>query len=263
MREQLKSVHNQHVKNWKKLATKKFRRQTNRYLLDGWHLVNEALHNGAQVEQLIGTAAELDKHSDIVSLVDEVYEVTPEIIKHITETVSPQGICAVAELPATYGIPSEINGAWLMLDSVQDPGNVGTMVRTADAAGFAGVVVNEKTADIFSPKVVRSMQGSQFHLRLFNGDLKKWIGDFNKIKAPVYGTELNPQARNFREVQTPETFALIMGNEGNGMDKDLLELTDQNLYIPMRGRAESLNVAVSAGILMFELNKEGGQGQQG
>ncbi|WP_283583446.1 TrmH family RNA methyltransferase [Limosilactobacillus difficilis] len=255
MKEQLKSVHNQHVKNWKKLATKKFRRQSQRYLLDGWHLVAEALQNGAKVVQLIGTPDELAQHSDIVSRVEEVYEVTPEIIKHITETVSPQGICAVAEIPATYGMPSQLTGAWLMLDSVQDPGNVGTMVRTADAAGFAGVVVNEKTADLFSPKVVRSMQGSQFHLHLYNGDLKKWLAAFQRMGAPVYGTELNPAAQNCRKVKTPATFALIMGNEGNGMDRDLLALTDHNLYIPMRGRAESLNVAVSAGILMFQLNQ--------
>lgn len=255
MQEQLTSIHNQHVKNWKKLQTKKFRRQTGLYLLDGWHLVQEALKAHVRVQQLIGTKDELSKHSDIVSLVDEVYEVTPAIMKHITPTVTPQGIAAVAELPQTHYRPQEIHGAWLMLDGVQDPGNVGTMVRTADAAGFTGVVVNDKTADLYSPKVVRSMQGSQFHLHLYNGDLKKWLAAFQRMGAPVYGTELNPAAQNFRKVKTPATFALIMGNEGNGMDRDLLTLTDHNLYIPMRGRAESLNVAVSAGILMFQLNR--------
>lgn len=255
MQEQLTSIHNQHVKNWKKLQTKKFRRQTGLYLLDGWHLVQEALKAHVRVQQLIGTKDELAEHSDIVSLVDEVYEVTPAIMKHITPTVTPQGIAAVAELPQTHFHPQEIHGAWLMLDGVQDPGNVGTMVRTADAAGFTGVVVNDKTADLYSPKVVRSMQGSQFHLLLVNGDLKKWVADFQKASAPVYGTQLNPQAENFRNVHPGETFALIMGNEGNGMSDDLLKLTDKNLYIPMKGEAESLNVAVSAGILMFTLKQ--------
>lgn len=255
MQEQLTSIHNQHVKNWKKLQTKKFRRQTGLYLLDGWHLVQEALKAHVRVQQLIGTKAELAEHSDIVSLVAEVYEVTPAIMKHITPTVTPQGIAAVVELPQTHFHPQEIHGAWLMLEGVQDPGNVGTMVRTADAAGFTGVVVSDKTADLYSPKVVRSMQGSQFHLLLVNGDLKKWVTDFQKAGAPVYGTQLNPQAENFRNVHPGETFALIMGNEGNGMSDDLLKLTDKNLYIPMKGEAESLNVAVSAGILMFTLKQ--------
>lgn len=255
MQEQLTSIHNQHVKNWKKLQTKKFRCQTGLYLLDGWHLVQEALKAHVRVQQLIGTKDELAEHSDIVSLVAEVYEVTPAIMKHITPTVTPQGIAAVAELPQTHFNPQEIHGAWLMLDGVQDPGNVGTMVRTADAAGFTGVVVNDKTADLYSPKVVRSMQGSQFHLLLVNGDLKKWVTDFQKAGAPVYGTQLNPQAENFRNVHPGETFALIMGNEGKGISDDLLKLTDKNLYIPMKGEAESLNVAVSAGILMFTLKQ--------
>lgn len=255
MQEQLTSIHNQHVKNWKKLQTKRFRRQTGLYLLDGWHLVQEALKAHVHVSQLIGTADELQEHSDIVSLVDEVYEVTPAIMRHITPTVTPQGIAAVADLPDTHFQPREIHGAWLMLDGVQDPGNVGTMIRTADAAGFTGVVVNDKTADLYSPKVVRSMQGSQFHLLLVNGDLRKWIADFQQAGAPVYGTQLNPQAKNYRDVHPGGTFALIMGNEGNGMSADLLKRTDDNLYIPMKGEAESLNVAVSAGILMFTLKQ--------
>lgn len=99
------------------------------------------------------------------------------------------------------------------------------------------------------------MQGSQFHLQLVDGDLKKWITDFKEAGLPVYGSELNPQAKNFRDVQPGADFALIMGNEGHGMDHDLLQETTDNLYIPMRGQAESLNVAVSAGILMFQLNR--------
>ena len=99
------------------------------------------------------------------------------------------------------------------------------------------------------------MQGSQFHLNLYEGDLAKWIEDFKMVNAPVYGTQLNPQAKSFRDVEPGKTFALIMGNEGQGMSEQLLSQTTANLYIPMRGQAESLNVAVSAGILMFQLNK--------
>lgn len=253
--EELTSIHNQHVKNWKKLQTKKFRRQTGEYLLDGWHLVNEAIKAGNHINQLIGTSDQLAAHQELINLADETFTVTPEIMRHITDTVTPQGIAAVVDLPNAHEVPSTISGAWLFLDRVQDPGNVGTMVRTADAAGFTGVVVGNRSADIFGPKVVRSMQGSQFHLQLLEGDLRKWIADFKQINAPVYGTQLNPAAKNFRDVNPGPTFALIMGNEGQGMSDALLAQTTANLYIPMRGDAESLNVAVSAGILMFQLNQ--------
>lgn len=256
MKEQITSVHNQHVKDWRKLQTRKGRKKFGQYLLDGWHLVQEASRSGQQLIDLIGTSEELNQHGDIVSLFENVYEVTPEIIKAITETNTPQGIVAVVAIPDIHEIPAgHLNGAWLFLDRVQDPGNVGTMVRTADAAGFAGVVASNQTADFFNPKVVRSMQGSQFHLELVAGDLRKWIADFKKAGLPVYGTQLNPAAKNFRQVQPGTSFALIMGNEGQGMADELLSATTDNLYIPMRGNAESLNVAVSAGILMFQLNQ--------
>lgn len=255
--EKLTSIHNQHVKNWKKLQTKKYRRQTGTYLLDGWHLVNEAIQAGIHVIQLVGTEEQLAAHPDLQSVADEVYEVTEEVMQHITDTVTPQGIVAIVPLPNAHEVPAEteLTGGWLLLDRVQDPGNVGTMVRTADAAGFTGVVVSHRSADIFGPKVVRSMQGSQFHLHLYEGDLSKWITDFKGINAPVYGTQLNPQAKSFRDVNPGKTFALIMGSEGQGMSDQLLQQTTTNLFIPMRGQAESLNVAISAGILMFQLNR--------
>lgn len=257
MKEQITSVHNQHVKDWRKLQTHKGRKKFGQYLLDGWHLVQEASQSNQKLIDLIGTADELNQHDDIVSRFDNVYEVTPEIIKSITETNTPQGIVAVVELPNIHALPADhLKGAWLFLDRVQDPGNVGTMVRTADAAGFTGVVASNQTADFFNPKVVRSMQGSQFHLELVAGDLKKWIADFKNANLPVYGTQLNPAAKNFRDVHPGADFALIMGNEGQGMAEDLLTQTTDNLYIPMRGNAESLNVAVSAGILMFQLNHD-------
>lgn len=255
--EKITSVHNQHVKDWKKLQTKKQRKKTNTYLLDGWHLVEEAINAGNQIVALIATEEQLALHDDIVTREFPIYEVTNEIMATITDTVSPQGIAAEVELPGDrFTKPETSHGAWLFLDRVQDPGNIGTMIRTADAAGFAGVVASQKTADLFSPKIVRAMQGSQFHLHLRQGDLVDWITLFKTEGHPVYGTQLNPQALNFREVTPVEDFALIMGNEGHGMDATTLNETTANLYIPMNGQAESLNVAISAGILMFQLNQK-------
>lgn len=255
--EELTSLKNQRVKDWKKLQHKKYRNQTGTYLLEGWHLVDEARKFGIKLNELLVTDDVLDQHPEVADYSDNVFLVTRQIMKAVTDSVTPQGISAVVDLPDSHRLPATpLAGGWLLLDRVQDPGNVGTMIRTADAAGFTGVVLSDRCAELYGPKVVRAMQGSQFHLQLFEGDLVKWINDFKQAGAPVYGTELNPAAVDYRSVKPAKTFALIMGNEGHGMSKELLDLTDQNLYIPMPGNAESLNVAISAGILMFALNHD-------
>lgn len=255
--EKITSVHNQHVKDWKKLQTRKQRTKTDTYLLDGWHLINEALKSRISILTLIGTQEQFELHPDILTHELETYEVTKEIMAEITDSVTPQGIAAVVAKPDDeFEIPEDLSGAWLLLDQIQDPGNIGTMIRTADAAGFSGVVAGHKTADLYAPKVIRSMQGSQFHLQLRQGDLFKWLEQFKQRAMPVYGTELNRDAQNFREADPADDFALIMGNEGHGMQANLLAQTTINLYIPMNGQAESLNVAVSAGILMFQLKQK-------
>lgn len=254
--EKITSVHNQRVKDWKKLQTRKQRTKTGTYLLDGWHLINEALNSQTAILSLIGTQEQFELHPDILTHELETYEVTKEIMADITDSVTPQGIAAVVAKPTDESeIPADLAGAWLLLDQIQDPGNIGTMIRTADAAGFVGVVAGHKTADIYAPKVVRSMQGSQFHLQLRQGNLFSWLEQFKQNGMPIYGTELNQDAQNFRELTPINNFALIMGNEGHGMQSDLLAQTTKNLYIPMDGQAESLNVAVSAGILMFQLKQ--------
>lgn len=196
------------------------------------------------------------KHRNELEVPDnvEVIEISDNVAKHLSETPSPQGIFAVVNLPENAEEkPKKATGAWLFLDGVQDPGNIGTMVRTADACGFSGVVFGEGCADMFQPKVVRAMQGSQFHLKLCSGNLIEWAKEFKQRKLPVFGSELNDQARSYDQVGRHSDFALVMGNEGNGMSEKLLKETSLNLYIPIKGHAESLNVAVAAGILMFGL----------
>lgn len=248
------SSSNQRVRDWKKLAQKKGRMRQGRYLLDGWHLVKEAVDSGQPVEEIMVTPD--FRHRDELEVPDgcDLIEISDNVARHLSETPSPQGIFAVVLLPENAVVkPSEAVGAWLFLDGVQDPGNIGTMVRTADACGFAGVVFGEGCADMYQPKVVRSMQGSQFHLTLCSGDLLEWTKTLKSRRIPVFGSELNEKARSYDQVGRHSDFALIMGNEGNGMSEELLKETSLNLYIPIKGRAESLNVAVAAGILMFGL----------
>lgn len=251
MRE-IQAAKNNKIKALKKLHQRKYRNQSEDYLLEGYHLIEEAAKAHAEIKEIF-----LDKRG--LRLWQEwvenhqftYYLLSDEAMKALSEQPAPQGIIALVQKSSNF--PSDFSGKWLLLDNVQDPGNVGTIVRTADAAGFDGIFLGQGTADEYSPKVLRSMQGSQFHLPIFSGDLTEVIAEFQKIDSKIYGTKLDPAAISYNEVQKNEDFALILGNEGQGVAEDLLQLTDQNLYIPIYGKAESLNVGVAAGILMYAL----------
>ncbi|MDR3241831.1 MAG: RNA methyltransferase [Lactobacillaceae bacterium] len=254
--ENITSTQSSRVKAWAKLQTKKGRQASQTYLLDGWHLVQEAINNDGKIRAIIITKEQFEEHEDELPLGVPVFMIYDDIAKKLSDLVTPQGIFAEVTLPSANRDPQYIHdGAWLFLDAIQDPGNVGTMIRTADAAGFAGVVFGEGSVDPYSPKALRAMQGSQFHIQLASGDLKAWTNEFKRNEISVYGTQLDTTAADIFTIQPQTKFALIMGNEGQGMDSDLAELTTQNLYIPLAGHAESLNVGVAAGVAMFALRQ--------
>lgn len=246
------SNQNEIVKHWSKLQTKKERTKTGQYLIEGWHLINEALASVDLVDLMVVEEADLAQVD--LTKVQNTYLISKEVAKHISSTPSPQGIFATVAIDdQRKQLPADLAGQWLFLDGVQDPGNIGTIIRTADAAGISGVVLGTGSADMYNPKVVRSMQGSHFHVKVYEGDLSEWVTKLTALDIPVYGTELNPQAVSYNQLPAMPNFALIMGNEGNGVSKELLLQTTKNLYIPIRGRAESLNVAIATGILLFKL----------
>ncbi|QEA48454.1 RNA methyltransferase [Latilactobacillus curvatus] len=249
--EYIQSNQNTKIKAAKKLTVKKNQRKENTYLLEGWHLVQEAIQNKAVIRQVFATEKYVDERA-LRGLYDETFEIAPEVAQHLSETKAPQGIFAVVEMSET-SVPEKLAGRYLLLDAVQDPGNIGTMIRTADAADFAGVVLGNGSVDLYNPKLLRSMQGSHFHLPIYQGNLMDWMKKFNSQDVPVYGTELNPEAISYQDVPKANDMALILGNEGNGVNENVLAATTQNIYIPIPGNAESLNVAVAAGILMFKL----------
>lgn len=249
---EIQGVKNPLIKELRKLQQKKYREKEGRYLMEGFHLVEEALNAGAPVELLLVTHKGAAEWAALLAQ-QEVpqYLVSDEVMKSLSDLPTPPGIMGVLTKEEQDTV--EFRGRWLLLDRVQDPGNVGTMVRTADAAGFDGVILGHGCADLYSTKVLRSTQGSQFHLPVIQKSLEETIAVFRSQEIPVYGTELNEAAKGFQEVAPAENLALLMGNEGQGVAKELLALTDQNLYIPIYGQAESLNVGVAAGILMYHL----------
>ena len=247
------STKNERVKNWKKLQSKKGRQKAGTYLIEGFHLIEEALKNHAVILEMM--VSEEIAFEDIPQFDEEKQvEISTEVAKLLSETETSQGIFAVIQKIDLIEKPV-LNKPFLLLDNVQDPGNVGTMVRTADAAGFGGVVLGKGSVDLYNSKVLRSMQGSHFHLPIYQGDLNEWFDLFFEQGFPVYGTELNEEAVSYRAIEPQSVYGLVMGNEGNGMSTELLKRTTKNLYIPIVGQAESLNVAVAAGVVMFCLTK--------
>ena len=235
------------VKNAKKLHQKKYRKSS--YLIEGWHLFEEAVQAGAKIEKIFTLSEYGEKLTDYPQTVF----VAEEILLDLADSQTPQGIVAIVQKEEEQ-LPDFTSGKYLFLEDVQDPGNVGTMIRTADAAGFSGVIVSSKSADIYSLKTLRSMQGSHFHVPIYRMSVEGFVEEAKKSGLPILATTLSQNSKDYRELAQLEDFALVMGNEGQGISQFMTNQADQLVHITMKGQAESLNVAIAAGILMFYLS---------
>ena len=235
------------VKNAKKLHQKKYRKSS--YLIEGWHLFEEAVQAGVTIEKIFA----LETYRDKLASFSQTVWVSEDILLDLSDSQTPQGIVAVVQ-KEEVGQVDMSQGKFLFLEDVQDPGNVGTIIRTADAAGFTGVIVSDKSADIYSLKTLRSMQGSHFHLPIYRMFSQALLKETKEAGIPVLATTLSKDSVDYRELPPIENFVLVMGNEGQGISPLMAESADQLVHISMKGQAESLNVAVAAGILIFHLS---------
>lgn len=235
------------VKNAKKLHQKKYRKSA--YLIEGWHLFEEAVQAGVTIEKIFA----LESYRDQLASFPQTVWVSEDILLELADSQTPQGIVAMVQ-KEEVGQADLSQGQFLFLEDVQDPGNVGTIIRTADAAGFTGVIVSDKSADIYSLKTLRSMQGSHFHLPIYRMSSQALLDETKKAAIPVLATTLSKDSVDYRELPSIENFVLVMGNEGQGISPLMAESADQLIHIIMKGQAESLNVAVAAGILIFHLS---------
>ena len=235
------------VKNAKKLHQKKYRKSA--YLIEGWHLFEEAVQAGVTIEKIFA----LESYREQLAAFPQTVWVSEDILLDLADSQTPQGIVAVVQ-KEEVGQVDFSQGKFLFLEDVQDPGNVGTIIRTADAAGFTGVIVSDKSADIYSLKTLRSMQGSHFHLPIYRMSSQRLLKEAKEAAIPVLATTLSKDSVDYRELPPIENFVLVMGNEGQGISPLMAESADQLVHISMKGQAESLNVAVAAGILIFHLS---------
>lgn len=233
------------IKKTKKLLQKKYRQ--NSYLIEGWHLLEEAIKYKATILNIFV----IDSQKERLPQVAPIVVVSEAVLKELTLSKTPQGV--IAEIKMSVNPPIKKQGRYLILEDVQDPGNVGTMIRTADAANFDGVFISIKTADIYNDKTLRSMQGSHFHLPIYRLEMTAILQKMKENQTPLIATSLKKESINYKHLAHYDTFALIMGNEGRGISDLVAKKADTIVHITMPGLAESLNVSVAAGIIIFKL----------
>ena len=256
---ELSSVSNPIVKAAAELKQKKYRTEQQAFLVEGMRSVEEAVNCGIvkQLFVLKGTKTASARQAAIIAAAAaegvELYEVTEPVMKKIADTETPQALTAVvARQSAALEELAAAGGIVLVLDRIGDPGNLGTMIRTADAAGISGVVLLAGCTDIFAPKAVRSTMGSLLHIPVAEGiceaDFISWARK-NGYEITVTCLE-NADSLYQTDLQGP--VAVVVGSEAEGVSDGLLEAAVKKVFIPMEGQAESLNAAVAAGIVMFE-----------
>lgn len=245
--EYLSSLKNPKIQQWRSLKERKGRRETGCFLVEGRKMVEEALASRFPVEAVLADANRVEEFvlPDHVTL----YTMPDHVLAAVCDTKTPQGIAAVVRM-----VNSEQLGDKLVaMDGVQDPGNVGTIIRTADAAGIEGVVLSNQCADVFSPKVLRATMGSIFRMGIVvTDDLPDTLMQLRKSGSSVISSQLDGEPF-YERSPVGEKFCLVIGSEGNGVTADVQSVATHRVKLPMRGGAESLNAAVAAGIMMYEL----------
>jgi RNA methyltransferase, TrmH family len=249
----IESESNASIKQWKKLHTKKEREKTRTFLLEGPHLIEEAIQSGAKLQHVI-IEENFQMKEEWLKQKFAFWSVPSKLMKQLSETEKPQGIIAVCEMMGYQEGLLKKEGRYLLIDGIQDPGNLGTIIRTADSAGLDAVFLGEGTADLYNGKTVRSTQGSLFHLPCLKADLMEIVKKCKESDIPVLSTSLQ-EAVDMREAPNVKGFALIVGNEGAGVQEFLQKESTMNVKIPIFGQAESLNVSVATGILLYELQR--------
>ena len=251
----IRSVQNENVKYYEKLKDKSFRKKEHKFILEGKHLVEEGLKTNL-VEVVMSTDEAFLKSID-QSI--ETFLVTDAIIEKLSGTKNPQNILAIAkmfdnDIRILKDIVKERRSALVMFDEINDPGNLGTLIRTAAALGYHGVILSKNSVDIYNDKTVRASQGSIFKTNIVYGDLKEIIHYLKGKGYRLVGTSLQ-RADNLEDAIVGNKYVICLGNEARGISQEILDLMDRNVKINMHNDVESLNVMVAGSIIMYELKK--------
>ena len=260
----ISSKDNEFIKHIKKLKDKKYRDLNNEYIIEGIKIIEEAINENANIKQVV-ICDDCEKTSNIPK--DLMYEiakqecvyVTSKLFESLTDVTNPQGILAIVEKNTvksqTAGNEEEEidynQDIIVALDDIQDPGNLGTILRTVDSIGLSQILVSKGTADSYNPKVVRSTMGAIFRVKIIEcEDLEKTLKEIKKHKFEIVVTSL--QTKNSIYDIDYKKKVIVIGNEANGVEEKIQKLADKKVKIPMLGKTESLNASVATGIILYE-----------
>lgn len=232
------SIHNDNVKYWVSLKNKKIRDEERKFIVEGDHLIEEARKNNL-IEYIISCVDE-----------DADYYVTKEIMEKISDQKSISYNAAVVKF-----IPEDsVNGNVIILDNLQDPGNLGTIIRSSVAFNIDTIIISDTSVDLYNPKVVRATEGMIFNLNIIRRNLEEIIPVLKNLGYKIVGTDVN-EGNDVRNI-SKENVAIIIGNEGNGMSENIKKLCDEFINIKINKSCESLNAGVAASIIMYEVSHE-------
>ena len=265
--QRITSKENEFIKHIKKLKDKKYRDEANEYIIEGIKLIEEAIQESAQIKHVV-ICDENEKTNAIsknlmyeISKYDCIY-VTKQVFSSITQVVAPQGIFAIVSKEKNNFGDGEKNhqidysqDIIIALDDIQDPGNLGTILRTIDSCGLKQILVSKGTVDSYNPKVVRSTMGAIFRIKIIEcEDLVKAIKEARKHHYKLQVTSLETETTIYDVDYNKKV--IVIGNEANGVSKVIQDMADEKIKIPMIGKTESLNASVAAGIVLYEYTRQ-------
>lgn len=254
--EKITSIKNDKIKELRKLYQKKYRKSKSQFILEGLRLIRGAYKSGANLELIFLTEEYYEKHkteSFIINNEDKFVYVSANLIEEVADTNNPQEIIAVVNEPQTT-IDEVLDKEYiLVIDRIQDPGNMGTIFRTAAAAGFQSILITKGSVDVFNLKVLRSSVGAIYSLPFVKDiELEELTESFKESPLSIYAADLNTD-NYYNEISYQKPLALVIGNEAGGIRPEILELADHKLKIPLKSNIESLNAGVAAGVIMFKI----------
>ena len=266
-RNMISSTSNQQMKQVSALLKKaKERREKNAFVVEGTKMVQEAPSKNLKAVYISESYEKNPEHKMFLKQLKETCEkvhaifevVSDNVFKSVSDTQTPQGILAVVSMPQ-YKLEDLFNGEkthLLILESIQDPGNLGTMVRTGEGAGISGILMNKTTVDLFNPKTIRSTMGSIYRVPFYiTDDLKGTLNTLKKKEISLYAGHLKGE-HFYTEEDYTSACGFLIGNEGNGLSDEIADMANTYIKIPMEGKVESLNAAISATLLMYEANRQ-------
>lgn len=248
----MKKLSKQQVQYINRLKQKKFRKEYQQFIAEGNKVVSELLSSDLSIKKILVTKHWLQKYNNYQFNAIDVLICTNEEFKKISRQVQPEGIMAICQIPESKSVDLETNEWIIALDQINDPGNLGTIIRIADWWGISTLLCDTKTVDAYNPKVVQSTMGSIGRLSIIYCDLASTLNSYSGI---LYSADL--EGASIYELEHVKPGIILIGNESHGIDQDMLTEQTKRITIPRLGEAESLNAAVACGIIVSHLVKNG------